>query len=404
MIIIPLYANQKTIRINSSSGRKDKVETPFGVITRRELKVALHVLDDGRNSTPIELFFYLATNQDGYEFDYSPAALQKQYGISRDRWRSAFLKLEEHGYLVPGKEGSCYYTFYSLPERYKKLTFDNEQVDSPERQCTDENVPADEKSLAEDQPSDTSPGATDALTVGHTPTVGEPLAEIASPNASSDGSPADEDTLTDEDTPADEDRVLPPTGIGYPCRQGEGTPTDGDSNNKDMKDIKKNNKELDNQHLYPESEDIILEELHNEFGHLEDCSKGLLILSSRSKSDGIKNSVIPLKKLQERLRTARADRVCAAKNKYQCALDSTKPKNTIQRIALCAILDKYFAEHNGPISRLAKKYGAWLDGWNVEAQEPNIVIALYPLYTPVVMGQSHNIDDVPREYYLRKTP
>ena len=42
-----------------------------------------------------------------------------------------------------------------------------------------------------------------------------------------------------DDMSTDKDRVSPPTGIGYPCREGEGIPADEESNNKNNKDILK---------------------------------------------------------------------------------------------------------------------------------------------------------------------
>lgn len=118
------YPNQRTIKIISSSGRKkDEIDTPCGIITRQEEQIAFRILDDKRNTTPIMLFLHLALNKNGYIFDFSPAQLQEQFGISADRWRYAFNTLVKKGYLVQENNQKNNYIFYSLPTQYKNITF-----------------------------------------------------------------------------------------------------------------------------------------------------------------------------------------------------------------------------------------------------------------------------------------
>ena len=116
------YPNQRTVEIHSSSGRNN-VQKPYGLVTREELKQAIRVLDDKRSGTPIMLYLALTLNCNGYPLDFSPAALENDYGVSADRWRNAFKVLEEKGYLTKGDKN--HYTFESNPMRYQEDMFMN---------------------------------------------------------------------------------------------------------------------------------------------------------------------------------------------------------------------------------------------------------------------------------------
>ncbi len=95
--IVAYYPNQKTITIRSSSGKKGRMHDPYGIITQKEFKIATHILDDPRNGTPLALYLALALNQNGYQFDFSPAEFEREYGIAADRWRNAIKVLITKG-------------------------------------------------------------------------------------------------------------------------------------------------------------------------------------------------------------------------------------------------------------------------------------------------------------------
>lgn len=151
--------NQRIIIIS-----KD-VEKPYGVISRKAEQIAVHQLDD--NTASYMLFIHLALNQDTHQFAFSPAALQEELGISKDRCRTAFNKLVEKGYLKPIREDSNKYVFYQIPPEY-----------------TDNNT-----------------------------------------------YPCERPIPVNKDIPIDTDRVSLPTQIGYPCGAVEGICTDTDRNN-----------------------------------------------------------------------------------------------------------------------------------------------------------------------------
>lgn len=73
------------------------------------------------------LYMYFQKNQDGYSWDLSPAAIEKEWGMKPDAYRSAFSKLVEYGYLVPKDEGSNIYFFHEFPRVGKNPTRENEQ-------------------------------------------------------------------------------------------------------------------------------------------------------------------------------------------------------------------------------------------------------------------------------------
>lgn len=151
--------NQRIIIIS-----KD-VEKPYGVISRKAEQIAVHQLDD--NTASYMLFIHLALNQDTHQFAFSPAALQEELGISKDRCRTAFNKLVEKGYLKPIREDSNKYVFYQIPPEYADI---------------------------------------------NTYTCERPIP-------------------VSKDIPIDTDRVSLPTQIGYPCGVVEGICADTDRNN-----------------------------------------------------------------------------------------------------------------------------------------------------------------------------
>lgn len=127
---------------------------------------------------------HFALHQDTYKFGFSPAALENELGISKDRCRKAFNKLVEAGYLVRDNPDSNGYTFYQLPPQYEGINFDAD---------SDSNTDNNNLSLSPDIP--VSAGISPPTGVD-TPTGGD---RYTCPQR--------------EGVPADKDRLSPSTGI-----------------------------------------------------------------------------------------------------------------------------------------------------------------------------------------------
>lgn len=56
----------------------------------------------------------MAGNAEGYDFIFSPAAIEKEYGISKQTVQNAFKVLIEKGYLEPTK-ASTHFRFHLKP-------------------------------------------------------------------------------------------------------------------------------------------------------------------------------------------------------------------------------------------------------------------------------------------------
>lgn len=319
------------------------------------------------------LYFHFALNQNGKPLDFSPADLERRYSISRDRWRSAFSKLVDKGFLVPESGKSYRYTFYSMPERYKGLTLIDGSAHYPEM----------EQSLC-----------------------------------LKNDSPTPEAVPVERDILSDKDRVSPPTEIGYPCREGEGIPADRESNNKNNKDILKDIKDyrpsneantcncpIDEELMLGEKEEItntILEE----FGNIENSTFRILDVEKQANHGlyNVKEHIRMLKELLDAMRKKRTFERSVLLDNYRRAIDSTMPKDGLEHIKVKLILDRYIADHKDFAQRIRDNYGMWVDGWNDELQEPNMIVALYPLPESVIAKQKHSIIGIPKEYYMRKSP
>lgn len=75
----------------------------FLVINYDDIKAALSLL----SKSELTLYFHLCMNQDNYTFEYSPAALWNETGISIETLRKAFNKLEKLGFIEK-KSGNVY--------------------------------------------------------------------------------------------------------------------------------------------------------------------------------------------------------------------------------------------------------------------------------------------------------
>lgn len=69
-----------------------------------------------RTLTPygLQLYLYLASNRDGYNFNLSQQAAQEQAGICHTSFHKYINRMIETGYLVKSK-GNCY-DFYEVPQ------------------------------------------------------------------------------------------------------------------------------------------------------------------------------------------------------------------------------------------------------------------------------------------------
>lgn len=62
-----------------------------------------------------KLWYYMASNQNQYEFALSRVAFCMWSGLSKDAYLAAVKKLKEQGFLVPVPGCKNKYTFYELP-------------------------------------------------------------------------------------------------------------------------------------------------------------------------------------------------------------------------------------------------------------------------------------------------
>lgn len=373
------YPNQRTIVIHSSSGQKE-VKRPYGLITKKELQTAYYVLDDRRNGTPIMLYFVLSTNQDGFQFDFSPAALEAEYGIAADRWRKAFGVLVKKKYLTD--TGKNKYIFHSYPKEYQNISFVHAEDLSRANTPADEDIPADEVRVAEETEGAIPP-----------PTV--------------------------EDTPADR-VILPPS-------TGEDTPADRDRNNKNniyiINDNTDNNSSIPNEKIIDTisaleaEQNSILEDIYSSFGLWENIGQRINAAKAKAKHTGERKDLLDrqikeLKKLNEKLKSDRKYNMQKARYEYIRAIKMTRPRcDNLQGILECTRVDKilesfekkYKDTHNG--RGWPWTWGVWIDGWNEELQEPNFCISFNFKPLSAIKKQRHNLNGIPEWYFdtLRKS-
>lgn len=164
----------------------------YGTITRRAELVAVQQLSD--NLTAYLLYVHFSLHQNNYKFAFSPAALHKELGISKDRCRTAFNKLIEHGFLVEKVPGSNEYIFYEFPPQYEGITL--------------------EESAAND----------DMETIGEV----SPVTTISEQSPISPTTPISSPTPIG--IPVTDDRYTLPEGEGYPDETGEGIPVERERN------------------------------------------------------------------------------------------------------------------------------------------------------------------------------
>ena len=76
----------------------------------------------------LQLYLYLAGNREGFEFELSQEAAERDAGIKKTTFHKYVNVLIDKGYLVPRKEGSNVYDFYEIPtEDYRDASPESEQ-------------------------------------------------------------------------------------------------------------------------------------------------------------------------------------------------------------------------------------------------------------------------------------
>jgi hypothetical protein len=100
------YANQKRIQCH-----KAKIESNFMILSIDEIKNAKKNL----SPTAFLIWLDLCSNKDNYIFDFSTAYYEQQWDISTRAAKYSVKELIDKFYLVPRKDSSTFYDFYSVP-------------------------------------------------------------------------------------------------------------------------------------------------------------------------------------------------------------------------------------------------------------------------------------------------
>lgn len=109
------YANQKTFTINRITPAPGSGKQYISIHTQTLAAAA-------RNLSPVgfKLYLYLASNQNGYEKDYSPRDFANIYGVSIDAARKAPQNLMDCGYLILTHGNK--YAFFEEPQEIASKT------------------------------------------------------------------------------------------------------------------------------------------------------------------------------------------------------------------------------------------------------------------------------------------
>ena len=104
------YANQFSIKKDEEMVLKD-ADHPYAKISIESIDKALEDLD----GYEFKLYMLLYMNQEGFEWDFSPAHLEKAYAGTRKTWTKARKSLEEKGYLREDADGKL--VFVERPQK-----------------------------------------------------------------------------------------------------------------------------------------------------------------------------------------------------------------------------------------------------------------------------------------------
>lgn len=120
------YPNQKKIIVHREQIEKGK-QKPFLTVYLENIKEASKNLS---GEVAFKLYLYCLSNQDNYDFDYSPQHFAAEYGVSVDRARKAVNELISCGYWV--NEGANNYHFYELPQNTSRIAILTEKRKVPQ--------------------------------------------------------------------------------------------------------------------------------------------------------------------------------------------------------------------------------------------------------------------------------
>lgn len=102
------YANQRNFTVNREIPTKNTREAYLTIYCRNLIAAARDL-----NGNAFKLYCYIASNRNGYSFDFSPQDFINQYGVSINSARSSVQELITKGYLVETKHN--FYQFYEVP-------------------------------------------------------------------------------------------------------------------------------------------------------------------------------------------------------------------------------------------------------------------------------------------------
>ena len=144
----------------------------------------------------------------------------------------------------------------------------------------------------------------------------------------------------------------------------------------------------------------LISNIENDYGYSDECIDELLKAQAKAERNGykIEKHIDLLKDLLVKLSDKMRFRKSQARARYNNVIQQTLPTDAIEQMKVKLIIEKYLSTHK---IMLPKDYGFWIDGWNDEAQEPNIVFSLFAQPYDVILNQKHNIEGIPKEYYTK---
>lgn len=378
------FPNQKVVVVEDDSLHDEK---PYSIITERERIWAGRLLNDKTASHII--YCCLAGHSNGYEFALSPTAINKYYGISKKQYHSAIKALLEVGYLVQKSKGSNIWIFKRIPDMYKNLELIVEETtEDTTIEIQNEIVETEQNNpIVSDVTTDTSP-----------------LPGISCATSGDKICPQER-----------EDIYLHGTEI---------------INNIINNNINNNIPELDSINLYPEDKDTVIasaldisadmcenikspidiekEKIIEEFGDsVDDLPLEFVTLDCKANGKKLSEAehIKLYRKLYDKLQEERRFRIATSKNEYMMAIEETFPRDSIDRMKVKLIIDKYIETHKASgfdFQKCREHYGLWIDGWDEELKEPKIKFALNELPIDLAKKQKHRYEAVPKEYYINK--
>lgn len=143
----------------------------------------------------------------------------------------------------------------------------------------------------------------------------------------------------------------------------------------------------------------LISNIENYYGYSDECTDELLNIQAKATRNGyeIGKHIDLLKKLLVKLRDNLSERKHKAETQYANAIEKTLPSDTIEYQKVKLIMKKYLSSHKIP-----QKYGFWINGWNNERQEPNIVFSPFQQPYEIIKIQKHNIEGIPKSYYMEE--